>query len=829
MPTLDPTDVPRRIPTAQVVDLADGRILVRGPDGVRLLGGIRFADLRRLLPLADGSRTVAEICRAVARDLDAKLDETALRRLLGELAGDLLTVLRTDDEAAEGGDAPRLTLLGDGELARRLAAVLGDGGSEVRRLDGGGAADGEAVDLPADAGILLCALEDAPYRLLFAVQRAALRSGVACLFVTLDPDGTRVGPAVVPGVTPCFGCSQLRGFGFLRLPADATLEAVAELRTGRLSEVAEPERVVRAVVTAARTLLAGGGASSLFGEVEWRTPSRARRSYRVERVPGCPLCSGIEATGGDPLAEVASEALAAAAERTPRRAVAVMEENGGWVRRVGILGGGSAGYLAALALRRLRPELEVTLIESSTVPVIGVGEATTPLMPQFLHADLDLSVHRLFREVRPTLKLGIRFEWGSPGNHFNYPFGPVHPLEAHLHDGDVRTASVRSMMMDAGTVPILADGSGWRSELGTEVAYHLENRSFVGYLRRLAAAAGVIHLDATVAEVELGDDRRRVRALHTEDGRRLDFDLYLDCSGFRSLLMGRGLGSPFVDFAPSLPTDAAVVATVPREGGPPPATVAETMDAGWCWNTPMRGEDHRGYVFASSFLDPEAAEEEMRRKNPGMGEARLVRFRAGRHRHFWSGNVVALGNAYGFVEPLESTALHLLIRQVGLLVRAFPLRLGEDGVAELLNRRVAGWWDYLRWFLALHYRWNGRLDTPFWRHCRGEVDVSAFAELIDAFRERGPLAYDRTLRSFDYPDPLWGAEGVDLLLLGQGVPSALPRPRRGADEWRQHLRRCRGMVGRAAGHGRALDLLDRRPELLEQLADAFRRAGPAFG
>jgi tryptophan 7-halogenase len=371
----------------------------------------------------------------------------------------------------------------------------------------------------------------------------------------------------------------------------------------------------------------------------------------------------------------------------------------------------------------------------------------------------------------------------------------------------------------------------WDNRLGTSVAYHLDNRRFVAWLKALAAEAGVERIEATVAEVQVSEDGREVAGLVLGDGRRLAFDLYVDASGFRSLLLERALGCPWVSFAPSLWTDGAVVANVPHGGIVRPYTTAETMKCGWCWSTPQEDADHRGYVFASAFQTPDEAEAEMRRAYPGMGEARLVRFRAGRHERFWQGNVVALGNAYGFVEPLESTALHMLVRQIGLLVSAFPLRRGERGLPEQLNRKVAGWWDYLRWFLALHYRWNRRLDSPFWRACRERVDVSLHEELIAAFRERGPLSTDPAARSgFDYPDPLWGPEGIDLLLLGQGErPRRLPRPALGPRAWEERLHRAREVAGRAAPHETALAALRERPELLAGFVAAFRAAGPAFG
>ncbi len=526
--------------------------------------------------------------------------------------------------------------------------------------------------------------------------------------------------------------------------------------------------------------------------------------------------------GGDVVRRVASIEAIEAAERRPRSAAPCGE----LVRSIGILGGGTAGYLTALALRRKHPELEVTLIESSAVPIIGVGEATTPLMPQFLHADLGVDVHELFREVRPTLKLGIRFLWGPPHQaDFNYPFGRHQVLEAFVHDGHLRNCSLRSMMMSRGVVPIHDDVS----RLDTEVAYHLDNASFVSFLARRAERLGVEHIDATVVDVDVSEDGEEVQSLLTEDGRRLTFDFYVDASGFRSLLLGGALRSPFTSFAGSLFTDRAWVATTPQGETVRPYTLAETMRAGWCWSTPQLDADHRGYVFCSAFASPEEALEEMRRANPGMDEPRLVKFRAGRRGHFWKGNVVALGNAYGFVEPLESTALHMLIRQIGYFVEAFPLRRGDRGLEGLLNCRVNAAWDYLRWFLALHFKFNRKLDTPFWRACRAEADVASHGELLEAFAERGPLSYDRSARlAFDYPDPLWGPEGIDVVLLGQGAASRLPRPAMDATAWRRRLELCDGVLSRCLTQERALARLDEEPRLLERMAAAFRSAGPAF-
>lgn len=834
---LAPTTRLRRLP-GDALPLPDGRWLLRHAGGVAVLGGPAAAFLPRVLELAEAGTTVGEIGAALA----GEVPEPALRRLLASLLGDLLEIAGEETGAGQDGISAALEspvlVVGGGEAAAALAARLEREGGPVHRIPEISGIDPGRL---AGAALAVVAIEDVPYRDLFDLQRACLAAGPPSLFLTADPDGLRAGPLNVPGVSPCLGCAQLAALGFLGREAEVVLATAGGLRAGvAAADVLTP--AAEAVAAEAREVLDPGGSPALLGGLLLFAPGgRGVRRLPVLRSPGCPLCREVEPASDGPrgdLAQRAGRLLLDAAERRPSRSPhleAAASPGEATVRTVGILGGGTAGYLTALALRRKHPGLAVTLLESPDVPIIGVGEATTPLLPQFLHVDLGLAAETLFHDVEPTLKLGIRFLWGEPETgDFPYPFGPVHPLEALTYEGSLAACSLQARLMAAGAVPLYREGGqngadGWRPAFGTAAAYHLDNERFVAYLQRQAAAAGVERIAATIAEVERSPDGEEVAALVDREGRRFAFDLYVDATGFRSLLLAETLGSPWVSFESSLWTDRAVVAPVPLDGPVRPYTTAETFSCGWCWSTPQLDADHRGYVFASAFQGPEEAEAEMRRACPGLGEARLVRFRAGRHGHFWKGNVVALGNSYGFVEPLESTALHMLVRQIGLLVQAFPLRRGERGLPERLNRRVAAWWDYLRWFLALHYRFNRRLDTPFWRACREEVDVSAHAELLAAFEERGPLASDPALAgTVDFPDPLWGPEGIDLLLLGQGVKGRAPRPAVHPAEWAERRRLARAVTARAADHRQALALLGSRPDLLARFVQPFLAAGPAF-
>jgi tryptophan halogenase len=492
-------------------------------------------------------------------------------------------------------------------------------------------------------------------------------------------------------------------------------------------------------------------------------------------------------------------------------------------RTVGVIGGGTAGYFAALAIKRRFPELDVTIVESSEVPVIGVGEATTTLMPPFLHKELGLDIVEFFEQVRPTFKLGIKFLWGPPEiESFTYPFGDAAPIDSFAFERDLRPQSVTSLLIGADRAPVVRapDGSLLSLLPSLKFAYHLENRRFVAYLSQAAERAGIHHVDARLAEVEAAHDGSGIAALRSTTGRELRFDFYVDATGFRSLLLEGALGSSFESYASSLFCDRAIVATVPQGAAVESCTTAETMKAGWCWRIPFVGEDHRGYVHASAFLDEGAAIDEMRKKNPGMGEPSVVRFRSGRHRDFWVGNTVGVGNAYGFVEPLESTALHMVIVEIGYLLDGLArLRKGpaEPSYAAEASRAVGSHWDYLRWFLAVHYRYNGRLETPFWRAARADVDVTGLADVLARFRVEGPWLIAEGAR-FAVADPTFGYSGLMMLLLGQRAPGAeLVRAELGRAEWDAQLARRRGVVARALPHRDALEALGRNPRMLREL------------
>jgi tryptophan halogenase len=496
-------------------------------------------------------------------------------------------------------------------------------------------------------------------------------------------------------------------------------------------------------------------------------------------------------------------------------------------KTVGIVGGGTAGYLAALTLRARRPELAVTLIESSKIPVIGVGEATTPLLTEFMHHPAALGRDRLdfYRRVLPTWKLGIRFFWGLPGRYdFQFPFEFGSVVEPMVYAGNIDAYCLGAVLQADDKTPFFDNGDGTYSSLFDEIpyAYHLDNPRFVRYLHEEAVAAGVTVLDRELVDARVTPDGEAIDELTARDGSTFTFDLYIDCSGFRSLLLEGKLRSPFVSYASSLFNDSAVMANVPHGGRVKPYTLAESMDHGWCWNIPFEDSDHRGYVFSSAFATPDQAIDEMRKKNPGLDKPWSLKFRSGRHADFWKGNVVALGNAYAFVEPLESTAIHMLLVELDLLMKYFPRSKQDRATPRALSAKTNALWDNLRDFLTIHFKFNRKFDTPYWRACNNEAELNGAEARVALFRERAPLVESSGL--FNTADPFFHAPPAtdffaqeyvyDVLLAGQQVEASWARPRASRADWEARVRRMKALSARALPQARALELLRERPEML---------------
>ncbi len=440
-----------------------------------------------------------------------------------------------------------------------------------------------------------------------------------------------------------------------------------------------------------------------------------------------------------------------------------------------VLGSGSAGLIAALTLKRRFPRLEVEIVRDPALGVIGVGEGTTPIFVHHMFDVLGITRKRFFEVAKPTWKLGIRFLWGPRGT-FHYTFDEQLDAQSpglrmpngYYCDEEFHDASLPAALMRAGKAfTRLANRA---PDIRNWHAYHIENHHLVELLESEARAADIEFTDGKLVGAERGEEG--ISAIQLEDGRRLEADLFIDTSGFVGELIDKVLEEPFESFAGTLFCDRAVVGGWDRGEEPVlPFTTAETMDAGWCWQIEHEHRINRGYVYDSSLVSDDAAAEEFRRRNPKLGDStRVVRFRSGHRRRHWVDNVVAIGNAAGFVEPLEASALMLICNQcqqlANLLQRA--LLKPTPSLRKLYNRIRADEWAVIRDFLGLHYKFNTALDTPFWRRCREETDLSGIGELLEFYEENGPSGFSRRLIPEAAND--YGIEGFLVMLVGNRVP-----------------------------------------------------------
>jgi tryptophan halogenase len=656
-------------------------------------------------------------------------------------------------------------------------------------------------------------VEDEPSDVVLGGTLDDFAAGRAVLSVSARGDVLWAGPLSVPGATACPRC--------------------AAAARGESEDVVVSSAVVACTPARAQLLaefVAMGLAQLGRGGLTTRAVSlgpTGEALFRVLPRPSCAACaaarpaaSRLEMAG---LAELAAELERESAGGEERYSMGALPHPDRY-QSVIILGGGTAGYLTAMALRQRMPELEVTLVESKKIPIISVGEATTADMIKFLHAPhlLGLDIVDFHQRVRPTFKLGIQFLWGTPDTgRFHYPFQYSPLLEPYLYDGDTDTQSVASQLMALDRCPLYqgADGELFSLLEVVRFAYHLDNERLVHFLAEESVRRGTRYVDAVVARAVTSADGQTVDHLVTDDGRQLRADLYVDASGFRSVLLEGALGSPFQSFASSLYTDRAWAVSTPNHGHVRPYTQARTMSAGWRWNIPFEDGDHLGYVYSSQFQSEDAALHELRTLHPEMGEPRLIKFRSGRHQHFFKGNVVALGNAYGFVEPLESTALHLLVYEIEHLLNHFPLKTDEATKAAL-DTKMGSLWDQLRWFLAIHYRFNRRVDSPFWR-AAAQVDISGLEEKLAVFRERAPMSDRPSLYySVFAPDFFSGDHALDTLLLGQKVEARLGPPRMSREEHAQRATLRQKVASRALSQAAGLPALRARPDLLRRFVES---------
>ena len=418
-----------------------------------------------------------------------------------------------------------------------------------------------------------------------------------------------------------------------------------------------------------------------------------------------------------------------------------------------VVGGGTAGWMTAAALKSLLPaRCDVHLVESQEIGIVGVGEATLPHIRGF-NERLGIDEAEFMAATRATFKLGIAFEnWGRPGDSYIHPFGTFgrgqgdvdfHQYWLRLrHEGaavsPLEQYSMACVMARLGKFDLPAkDPDDVRSTFN--YAYQFDATLYAPYLRALAEEIGCRRTEGRIVDVELNGESGDIEAVVLTDGQRIAGDLFIDCSGFASLLIDKTLGEPFEDWSKWLPCDRAVAVPCRTQGALSPYTGAIAMDAGWRWRIPLQHRTGNGYVHASAFISEDDATAALLKAVEGepIAEPRVLRFRAGRRTRSWVKNCVAVGLASGFLEPLESTSIYLIQAAITALVELFP----ENPIAEPdrneFNRVIDLEYDRIRDFLILHYHATERSDSPFWDYVRTMEIPETLAEKLELFRRRG--------------------------------------------------------------------------------------------
>ena len=420
-------------------------------------------------------------------------------------------------------------------------------------------------------------------------------------------------------------------------------------------------------------------------------------------------------------------------------------------RRIVILGGGSAGWMSAAALATALKGTTIELVESEEIGIIGVGEATFPSIRNFNQV-LGIDEAAFLAATRGSYKLGIQFcDWRRPGEHYFHTFGDFGPLAGPMAlwgqylrlqarcDGGLGEFCLPTVMARHGRfrLPEAGDGLGARYTY----AYHFDATLYARFLRQLAESRGARRIEGRVVEVARLPGGG-VRALRLADGREVEGDLFIDCSGFASVLMGQTLGAGFVDYSHWLPVDRAWAVPAQRAPGPLlPYTRSKAMEAGWCWRIPLQDRTGHGHVFSSRHIDEGRAREQLLAQLDAspLAEPRLLRFQTGHREHFWQHNVVAIGLAGGFLEPLESTAIFLVHNALGRLIPHLmqPGPPGHD--AASFSAQQTRQYQRIRDFIILHYCLSERRDSPFWQHMTGMDLPETLAYKLHAWRETGTL------------------------------------------------------------------------------------------
>jgi tryptophan 7-halogenase len=456
----------------------------------------------------------------------------------------------------------------------------------------------------------------------------------------------------------------------------------------------------------------------------------------------------------------------------------------GKVNKIVIVGGGTAGWMAAAAMSKVMKGggYQIAVVESEEIGTVGVGEATIPPIMDF-NRTMGIDEPEFMRATQASFKLGIEFvEWTRLGHSYIHPFGPF-GVEMHgifFHHFWVRhRARGGGLSPDHFSISAIACRAGRyahpqppeRTPLPPHAyAYHFDAGLYARYLRKLAEAGGVVRHEGRIVQVHQNGENGYLESVQLADGRVIEGDFFVDCSGFRGLLIEQTLKAGYEDWTEWLPCDRAVAVPCDRLATTTPYTRSHAREAGWQWRIPLQHRTGNGYVYCSQFMsDDEAASLLLSRLDaPARAAPRPLRFVTGRRRESWKKNCVSLGLASGFLEPLESTSIHLIQSAIARLMFMFPGSVFDQATIDKYNDMARVEFEEIRDFLVLHYTAIERDDTPFWRHCRA-------IRIPDTLRAKREM-YERSGNIVAVPGDLFREHSWFAVYTGQHVIPAAWHP-----------------------------------------------------
>ena len=466
-----------------------------------------------------------------------------------------------------------------------------------------------------------------------------------------------------------------------------------------------------------------------------------------------------------------------------------VQQNEHPIRSIAVVGGGAAGWMSAAAISKMFGRaINVTLVESEEIGLIGVGEATVPHLSAFNRL-LGIDEAAFVRETQGSFKLGIQFnDWGRIGDSYVHGFGtigrdvgllPFHQYwlkaKAEGRAKDIGAYSLNTVAAPLGKFMAAPSDAPVNSPLADiAYAYHFDAVLYARFLRRRAEAQGVKRVEGKVVAIHREGARGFVESIQLESGRHVRADLFLDCTGFRSLLIGEALEVGFNDWSHWLPCDRALAVPCEKVAAPTPYTRSTAREAGWQWRIPLQHRTGNGYVYSSRFTTDDRAAEVLLGKLDGkaLADPKPLRFTTGQRRRLWDRNVVAIGLAGGFLEPLESTAIYLIQAGINRLMHLFPTVNCDVSLQTAYNEQSAFEYERIRDFLILHYHVTQRTDSAFWDHVRTMTIPDSLQQSIDLFAANGQFFRNGT--------EMFALTSWVQVMLGQGLH---PRTYHPAVDW----------------------------------------------